>query len=98
MTTLRTRLSDYRFSILLGAIVLLLLVAPAFQHIQGGRLLGWMFGAGIPLAGIYSVSDNRRHTLVAIALALPAVMATFAREGVDAPLVWWISLIFPFAF
>jgi hypothetical protein len=98
MPTLSTRLSDNRFAILLGAIVVLLLVAPALQHLQGGRLLGWMFGAAIPLAGIYSVGDSRRHMFVAIALVIPAVAATIVREGVDSPLVWWISLLFPFAF
>ncbi len=98
MTTDRARLSENRFSILLAAILVLILAAPALQHLQRGRLLGLLFGAAIPLAGIYSVSDSRRHMRVAVALALPAVIANVVRQGVDAPILDWISLISPFAF
>jgi hypothetical protein len=98
MNTQRTSISGNRFSILLAAIVVLILVAPALQHLQRGRILGLLFGAAIPLAGIYLVSDSRRHMRVAVWLVVPAVIAHAVRQGVDAPVVEWIGLIFPFAF
>jgi hypothetical protein len=98
MTTDRARLSENRFLILLAAILAMILVAPALQHLQRGRLIALLFGAAIPLAGIYSVSDSRRHMRVAVALMVPAVLASVARQGVETPILEWVGLIFPFAF
>ena len=79
---------DKRFLLLLMTILLLILVAPLLFSTAIGRSLLPFLGAVIPLAGVYAVSDSRRHMTIALLMGLPAVAAMGAGLIGQGPRLW----------
>jgi hypothetical protein len=94
----RSWIPENRFSILLVAILGLIILGPALQHLRGGHLLSLIAGFALPLAAIYSVSDSPRHMRVALVLFFPSAVANVVLQANDAPILRWMSLVFPFLF
>jgi hypothetical protein len=88
---LRLRDKYGRFLVLLVALVAYLLVYPLLEN-SDSRLVLLVLTLGIPIAGVYAVSANRRDLVIALVLALPLV-ADYLTPNIEWPLV--LSLGFP---
>jgi len=69
---LRLRDKYGRFLVLLVALVAYLLVYPLLED-SDNKLILLVLTLGIPIAGVYAVSANRRDLVIAVVLALPLV-------------------------
>lgn len=80
MISERVPVSTRRFTLLLSALLLLLLMGPFLHGLRGGRLALALAGTAIPLAGAYAVGDGSHRRRTAMLLALPGVAAN----------LWWL--------
>lgn len=78
--------------------MVLILTGPALQTVRGGRLLVPLVGGLIPIAGVYAVSDDRRHGLLALALGVAAVVTSILSLATQTLVITWTVLVFPLAF
>lgn len=69
-----------RFLYLLVTILIFLGVGPLLSDITGFRLLLDIFFSAILLSAIYAVSQKKRDTVIAFALAIPALLAFWLRD------------------
>ena len=69
-----------RFLYLLVTILIFLGVGPLLADLTGFRLLLDIFFSAILLTAIYAVSQNKRHTVIAFALAIPTLLTFWLRD------------------
>lgn len=88
---LRLRDKYGRFLVLLVALVLYLILYPLFEG-SDSKLVLLVLTLGIPAAGVFAVSGDRRDFIIAAILGLP-VLLDYLTPGVQWPLV--LSMGFP---
>jgi hypothetical protein len=69
-----------RFFSLLAAILVYLAVGPILDKTIQFRFLFDIFFSTILLAGVFAVSQKKRSAVIALSLAIPALLAVWARE------------------
>lgn len=79
---------EHRFSILFVALLVMLLVVPALQRGAVGAIVVKALVTVILLSALYAVSENRVALNIAVALAVPTVVANWTGQllGIDAVL------------
>jgi hypothetical protein len=66
----------HRFGVLLGGLLLVVFVLPAFQGEAALRRGAGVIGLGMPIFGVVAATESRRHLAVAAGLALVSAGAT----------------------
>jgi len=72
---MKTENGRWRFSTLLAALILQILLSPIYRITGLGPTMLWLFVVIVLTAGIYAVSDHRGNTVIAAALAVLASVA-----------------------
>lgn len=70
----------WKFTVLLGAILLLLAVRVTTSGIAPGQIAVDLFGVFFLIAAILTISDSQQFRRTAILLGVPAVLATFGAQ------------------
>lgn len=85
----------HRFRVLLGGLLLVVFVLPAFQSDAALERGVSVVGLGMPIFGVIAATDNRRHLVVAAVLAILSAGATagttslvLARGSLEASLLF----------
>ncbi|MGD9330639.1 MAG: potassium channel family protein [Desulfobacterales bacterium] len=75
-------MKQYRFSILLATLMLLLLIFPFLDHFQltGLTKLLQVFTTLILIASVHAVSENRRQVILAVLVIAPAIALGWGSE------------------
>ena len=103
MNPVLKRLRFRRFSTvqLLVALVLLLVLAPFVEELEGGDLILSVLFSLVLLAAVFAVADRKRTLAIALVLAIPAIIArwiNFFEPRVVHPTVFLVCALLLLAF
>ena len=80
---------------LLIALLCLLLVYPAVERGPGAQILLLLLNSATLIAGVYAVSDIKRHIAIAVTIAIPQVALSLAARmmGPDHTATWLLATV-----